>query len=473
MQAHRDEPDRGAGGSGELLKLAFPLVLSNAFWTLQMTIDRIMLSRQNSDAVGAAMTAAVLYWVPLALLQQTAAYATTFVAQYIGAGRKERVGPAVWQAIYFSFATGLGFLLLVPLIAPLVALSGHSPELLELETTFLKCLCFATLPLLLMASINGFFAGRGESWPVLWVYAAGAVVTVVLDYAWIYGHWGFAESGIAGAGWATVCGAWASALVGVGLILRTRYRKEFETLAGWRFDRALFWRLMRFGIPSGMQYGLEALAFSIFLILVGQLGATELTATSVAFTINTVVLVPMLGFGQAVSVLVGQRLGHNQPRLAAQSTIIGVVWCLTYTSVGAIIFAFFPGPVLAVFEDHDAERWAAVLLVVPTLLKFVAVYCLFESVSLILSAALRGAGDTRFVSAVTLVFSWTIMVVPTIISRREGWGLYSVWVFATCYIVLVSFVFMWRFRQGKWKSMRVIENAPASDEMELPGKIVA
>jgi MATE family multidrug resistance protein len=312
-----------------------------------------------------------------------------------------------------------------------------------------------------MASVNAFFAGRGESWPVLWVYVAGAVVTVVLDYVWIYGHWGFAESGIAGAGRATVCGAWASALVGIVLILRNRYRKEFETLAGWRFDRALFLRLMRFGIPSGLQYCLEALAFTIFLILVGQLGTTELTATSVAFTINTVVLVPMLGFGQAVSVLVGQRLGHNQPRLAAKSTIIGVAWCLLYTLIGAVVFAFFPGPVLALFEDHDAERWAAVLPIVPVLLKFVAVYCLFESVSLILSSALRGAGDTRFVSAVTLLFSWTIMVLPTIISRRSGWGLYSVWIFATSYIVVLSFVFMWRFRQGKWKNMRVIESAPA------------
>lgn len=461
MQSNMDETESIAGGSRELLKLAFPLVLSNAFWTLQMTIDRIMLSRQNSDAVGAAMTAGVLYWVPLALLQQTAAYATTFVAQYIGAGRKERAGPAVWQAIYFSFAAGLGFLLLLPLIAPLVAIGGHSPEVQELETTFLRCLCFATLPLLLMASVNAFFAGRGESWPVLWVYVAGAAITVVLDYVWIYGHWGFAESGIAGAGRATVCGAWASALVGIVLILRNRYCKEFETLAGWRFDRALFLRLMRFGIPSGLQYCLEALAFTIFLILVGQLGTTELTATSVAFTINTVVLVPMLGFGQAVSVLVGQRLGHNQPRLAAKSTIIGVAWCLLYTLIGAVVFAFFPGPVLALFEDHDAERWAAVLPIVPVLLKFVAVYCLFESVSLILSSALRGAGDTRFVSAVTLLFSWTIMVLPTIISRRSGWGLYSVWIFATSYIVVLSFVFMWRFRQGKWKSMRVIESAPA------------
>src|SRR5437764_2566775 len=86
------EPGPGAGGSRELLKLALPLIVSNSFLTLQLTIDRVMLSRQNSDAVGAAMVAAVMYWTPFALLQFTASYAATFVAQYVGAGRPQRVG---------------------------------------------------------------------------------------------------------------------------------------------------------------------------------------------------------------------------------------------------------------------------------------------------------------------------------------------------------------------------------------------
>src|SRR2546423_8735128 len=92
----------GDGGSRELLRLAAPLVLSSSFFTIQITVDRLMLSHQSSTAVGAAMQAGVYYWTPLALLQFTAMYASTFVAQYVGAGRQERVGPAVWQAIHFA-----------------------------------------------------------------------------------------------------------------------------------------------------------------------------------------------------------------------------------------------------------------------------------------------------------------------------------------------------------------------------------
>lgn len=127
-----------AGGARELLRLPFPLIVSNSFWTLQIAIDRVFLSRLSSDAVGAAMAGVLLFWAPLTLLQNTANYATTFVAQYVGAGRARRVGPSVWQALYFSVATGLAFLALVPAADFLMRLGGHSEELRRLEVIFFQ-----------------------------------------------------------------------------------------------------------------------------------------------------------------------------------------------------------------------------------------------------------------------------------------------------------------------------------------------
>src|SRR5260370_29915269 len=103
------------GGGRELLRLALPLILSSSFLTLQVSIDRALLSHFSSDAVAAAMPAAMLYWTPFLLLQNIANYAMTFVAQYTGAGRPERVGPAVWQSLYFAVVAGVAFLGLWPL----------------------------------------------------------------------------------------------------------------------------------------------------------------------------------------------------------------------------------------------------------------------------------------------------------------------------------------------------------------------
>src|SRR5271166_3374477 len=95
------------GGGRELLRLSLPFVLSNSVWTLQIALDRVFLSRLGKDNVAAAMVAVMLFWTPLALLQNTANYATTFVAQYVGAGRSERVGPVVWQALHFGVLGGI------------------------------------------------------------------------------------------------------------------------------------------------------------------------------------------------------------------------------------------------------------------------------------------------------------------------------------------------------------------------------
>ena len=66
----------------QILAIAWPLIVANSFWNLQLTIDRIYLGAWSTEALGAAMAVMGVFWTPMALLQQTAGYVTTFVAQY-------------------------------------------------------------------------------------------------------------------------------------------------------------------------------------------------------------------------------------------------------------------------------------------------------------------------------------------------------------------------------------------------------
>jgi MATE family multidrug resistance protein len=434
--------------------------------TLQITIDRILLSRSGSDAVAAALPAAVLFWIPMALLQNIANYATTFVAQYTGADRPQRVGPAVWQALYFSVGTGVAFLGLLPLAGPLLALGEHSAAIQEQEVVYFRCLCFAALPMLLVAAASSFFAGRGDSWTVLRINAVGFAVNALLSYTWIYGHWGFPALGIAGAGWATVAGSTASAVLSLVLLFRPRYRAAYCTGTGWRFEPALFGRLMRFGLPNGLQWMVDALAFEAFLVLVGRLGDAELAATGIALSINMVAFLPSMGVGQAVAVLVGQRLGQNRPELAERSTWTGFWTAWLFMSAVSLLYALVPEVFLVLFRSDDA-KWPAVERIVPSLLRFVAIYSLFDSMNAVFSFALRGAGDTRFVTLVWLGLSWPLMVIPTWAAWYYGWGIYWAWGFASSYVIALGIVFLLRFRTGKWKAMRVIEAAPKEEDTNV------
>jgi MATE family multidrug resistance protein len=428
---------------------------------LQILLDRVLLSRDRSDAVAAALGGGVLIWAPMLLFQYTANYATTFVAQYTGAGQPERVGPVVWQAFYFSAASGLAFLGLIPFAGPLVALTGHSPELQELETAYFGCLCWSVLPTLVTAAATSFFAGRGDSRTVLLVNVVGLVVNGACAYVLIYGKAGFPALGIVGAGWATVAGTSMSAVLAVALMMRRRFRQRYGTWSGRRLDPALFARLMSFGVPNGVFVALDILSFSLFLVAIGRLGPVELAASSIVLTLNLIAFLPPMGVGQAVEVLVGQRLGEDRPDLAERSTYTGCVLALLFTVGVALAYAFLPETLAEPFRsEKDAERWEQVGALIPSLLRFVALYCLFDSLNMTFSFALRGAGDTRFVTWAQLSLSWPVMVLPTWASWYFGWGLFWAWGFASLYIVLLALTFFARFRQGKWRSMRVIGPIP-------------
>jgi MATE family multidrug resistance protein len=460
FSGNRPTMERAAGGTAELLRLAWPLVLSNSFWTLQIALDRILLSRSTGVGVGAAFSAAMFFWVPMALVQNTASYATTFVAQYTGANQPERVGRAVWQSLYFSLGAGLAFLCLAPLAELIFALGNHSLHLQALEATYFRCLCFAALPIAFTASVSSFFAGRGDSLTVMVINIVGLVVNAFFACAWIFGLWGFAALGIAGAGWATVLGSSTSALLGLGLMLQRRNRAAYHS-DDWRFEWPLFRRLMRFGLPNGILACLDVLAFTVFLFLLGWLGEDELTASSIAFTLNLISFLPSYGLGQAVAVLVGQRLGENRPELAERTTWSGLRIALLYMFTIGLIYLLLPNQLALIFQsDTDVAQWERIAAMIPALLAFVALYSLFDAMNLVFSFALRGAGDTRFVTVIAFALSWPIMVLPTWAAWYFRWGLYCAWAFASAYILLLALVFLLRFRQGKWRSMRVIEWTP-------------
>ncbi len=451
---------REEGGYRDVLRLAAPLILSTGSWSLQIFVDRVFLSWYDRDVLAASLPAGMLHFTFSSLFIGTVAYVNTFVAQYWGADRPERVGPAVWQGIYVGLASGLVILCLMPFSGTFFEWAGHEPRIRALEAEYFRILCFMG-PGITGVAVSSFFSGRGDTRTVMWVNFLATGLNIVLDYAWIFGHWGFPEWGIRGAAWATVVSHLMIPIVFFFLMMRPRHRDTLCTLSGWRPDAAMLRRLVRFGLPNGVQFMLEILGFSMFILLVGKLGTTALAATSVTFNLNTLAFLPMMGLGIAVSTLVGQYLGKNREDLAERGTWSAVHLSLAYMLVMAAGYVFLPGLFLKPYiAGADPEAFEEIWDMSVVLLRFVAVYCVFDAFYIVFSAAVKGAGDTRFVMLASVALGWFVMVLPTYLSVvTYGMGLYVAWIFVTLYLVLGGLIFMLRFRGGRWKSMRVIESS--------------
>ena len=463
------------GGYRQLLVVAIPLILSTAAWSIQHFVDRMFLSWYSPEAIAAATPAGVLNFSLMSLFIGTAGYASTFVAQYYGAKRYQRIGPVIWQGVYISVLGGGVLLFFIPFARPLFDLVGHDPLVRGHEVAYFQVLCLGGGPVIASSAMAGFFAGRGRTWPVMWVNAMATAVNIVLDYALVFGNWGFPELGIKGAGIATALSGIFSFLAYAVLILHISRGKNYYILKGWRPEKRLFWRLLRFGFPSGVQFFLDMAGFSIFILLVGRLGTTNLAATNIAFNISTLAFMPMIGCGMAVTVLVGQYLGKNRPDLAQKSAYSGFHVTFLYMAGIAAAYVSFPEIFVAPFAARaDPENFNEISALTIILLRFVAVYSLFDTMNIIFASAIKGAGDTRYVMFMIVIISSLVLVIPTYVAIVVlDKGIVIAWILISIYAIVLGIAFYCRFLGGKWKAMRVIERASMPLPPECVGRVDA
>jgi MATE family multidrug resistance protein len=459
-------------GYREVLVVAIPLILSTATWSVQHFVDRMFLAWYSPETIAAAMPAGMLHFSMVSIFMGTAGYLSTFVAQYYGAKRYHRIGPVLWQGVYMSLIGGLLILIAIPLAGPVFSLVGHSPQVQQNEVEYFRILCLGGGFYSASYALSGFFSGRGKTWPVMWVNVFTTVVNLVLDYALIFGHWGFPELGIKGAAIATVAAGGFSFLLFLAVLASGNTNRTYHTLKGWRFDRELFIRLLRFGFPSGVQFFLEMAGFTGFILVVGRLGTASLAATNIAFNINTLAFMPMIGFGIAISVLVGQYLGADKPGIAQSAAYSGFHLTLAYMLAIGAAYVLVPDIFVAPFAHNaDPQTFSEIYRYSVVLLRFVAVYSIFDAMNIIFCSAIKGAGDTRYVMFVTVLLSVFVLIVPVyLVIEVFGFGLMFAWVLATAYVTLLGVIFYLRFLGGKWKTMRVIEQeVPVPVPVPKPG----
>jgi multidrug resistance protein, MATE family len=458
------------GGYRALLKMAFPLILSMGATSILHFIDRMFLTWHSATSIAAAMPAGILSFTAMSLFIGTAGYVSTFVAQYHGAKRPDRIGPSLWQGLYIAAVGGVVIFFLSFAARPIFTFVGHEAAIREEEIIYFSILAKGALFSISSSALAGFFSGRGENWPVMWANFIMMAVNVVLDYLFIFGKAGLPAMGIRGAAYATIIAAAAACLFYLTLVFRKKYNSKFKTLSGFRFDRKLIGRMIKFGLPSGIQFFIDIAGFSIFILLIGRIGTDELAATNIALNINTLAFMPMLGFGVAISVMVGQFQGEGKSDIAERSVYSGAHLCLCYMILIAISYVAVPQVFIAAFAAKaDPGTFDEIRQFITVLLRFVAVFTVFDTLNIVFASALKGAGDTRFVMIMIVVLSICGLTIPTIIAISFlNANIFAAWYIISGYVILLAISFLLRFLTGKWKTMKVIEKGETSIPVNLP-----
>jgi MATE family multidrug resistance protein len=415
----------------------------------------------HQDAMAASMSAGTLHWALICFPLGLAQYANTFVAQYYGSGQLHRIGPVIWQSVRVGIYAIPLFALSGALIPLLFRAFGHPVSIMELETTYFRVLLLAAPAAVMNGALSSFYTGRGQTRIVMYVNALSTIVNILFDYLWVFGKAGFPVMGIVGAGLATVLANWVQTIV-YFILMHTRDNPQRYHLFQRQLDRQLLWRMIYYGSPNGLQYLVESSTFSIVMLKLARLGSHEMAATTMAFNVNAIAFIPLVGISIAVSTLVAQQLMHQRADLAVRATWNGVLWAFVYSIGFGIGYLFYPDLLTAGYAAGSNSGTMNELRATTVILfRFAAAYCLFDAMQIVFVGAIKGAGDTWFVLVSSMVVAMTAVFIGVIGEHFFHGGLYWWWSVITGWICVLGLLFCARFLQGHWKTMRVIEIVPA------------
>jgi MATE family multidrug resistance protein len=456
FEAELPVPNNLLEATGEVLRVAVPLMISTGMFSIVLFADRTLLMLYDGLSMSASMAAGNLFWLLVCVPIGAASMTGAVIGQLLGNGQPEKVGRLIWQSIWLSLMTLPWFLVAGLAAESIFRWTGQPAELLTAEATYLRWLMLGGLGLVIESALSGFFSGTERTRVIMWVSIASGVLNVVLDVLLIFGLYGFPEWGIAGAAIASVISFWFKVICYVVQLAKPALIEHYGLRDGLCVDRSMMGNFLFFSIPSGLMYLTEAGAFTVIILKIGQLGDVPLRATTMAINFNMIAFVPLVGIAIAASVLVGRHLLQNGPEFAVRTSLASLLIALLYSGLWAAAYLSAGDWMLSLYlvSGPDEASLAAVNLA-SGLLGFVALYVLLDAVQLILGAALKGAGDTWFVlaagafaSAISIALG--MLFDPGRESLNWWWWVITGWIWGLAILMTL------RFLGGQWKSMRMV-----------------
>ena len=451
----------------EVIRLVWPLALGMANNALMQFTDRVFLAKESTASLEAVLPASILAFLFIGFFQSIAAYSGTFVAQYHGAGDANGCARSCRAGLLLSLASGLVLALFIPLGHLVCDWSGHSPAVLAREKTYYTIVMAGGFFTCAAMAVQSFFTGIGRTRLVFWVNVLGNAVNILLDYLLIFGCGPIPASGIAGAAVATIAAQALQFAVLLALAWPhvapcdrnqdTRDTQEPGPKTQESSTRHLLSRILRFGAPAGVYSVLNILSFTVFVFLTGRVGDMAFAVSNAVFTVNYLLYAPIEGFAVGVGTLVGQRQGAGDSGGAAQAARRTLLLAELYISVASLSVLAFYRPILGLFvadaATFDPAAFQSLGFILFVLM--VAWQC-FDCADVVLSGALKGAGDTRFVM-LWMLFSAFGFWLPLLFLVYWRWPtMPALWSTMIAYVVLICCGTVWRWRRGPWRTIKLI-----------------
>lgn len=462
------EADRQSSDLRVLAAMAAPIVVSTFSRTVMSFVDFAMVSQLGKEAQAAVGAASIMLFVLLGFGIGTMTCVNTYVSQCLGRRQLADCSAYAYQGLWVAGLMGVLALLTWDWVAPMFALFGHAREVLELEITYAQIGLFSVGPTIAAVAVNNFFNGIHR--PVVGMISAVSAnaVNILADYVLIFGNWGFPAMGVAGAAWATVLAVSLRVLWLLVAMMWPTFRRTYHCTRTWGWDTAKVRNLLAIGLPAGLQFVGDILAWGLFINwMIGGFGTEHLAASNILMQYMSVSFMPAVGVGIALTSVVGRAIGQRDYAAAIRRARLGVSLVAAYAGLMGLTFLVARGPLIRFFSSDPQ-----VLAIARKLMVLIAVFVVFDGLSIAYNNALRGAGDTRWPAVVIVGLSWLVLIGGgTLVVRVfPHAGSAGPWVVATVFIIMLASALAWRWHSQAWRKIDLFAGS-AAERGRAPSQI--
>ncbi|CAM4372866.1 MATE family efflux transporter [Paenibacillus alkaliterrae] len=440
-----------------LLQLAVPITLQSLVMSLLFMTDQVMVGQLGDTAIATVGIASKINSVVSVVLAGLAGALSIYVAQYWGSKDRKSISQLLGLGLAVGLALSLVFAAII-IAKPdlLLSLFTKDSSILSDGRIYLQIIAISFVPAMLTMLYSAMLRSTGHVKFPMYISLFTVILNIVLNYLLIFGHLGLPKLGLAGSAYATLISRVVESMLIIGSVYKYRLPGGTSLKDLFSISRPLANKFLITMYPLVLTELVWVLSEAVYAIIYSRMGTVEMTAMTITFPLQGLMIGLLTGISGAAAVMVGNKLGAGEPVIAQQYAKRLIRFGIAAAFVLGVVIALIAPLYTKLFQvSAEADQLSVYILWV-----FAAFIWVKVANMIMAGGVLQSGGDSKFVFAMESTATWLVGV-PLGLLLSVVWKQPIFWVYFFLSLEeLVRFVIGWqRLRSGKW-----VRNLTTSEE---------
>ncbi|MGP1958150.1 MAG: MATE family efflux transporter [Arsenophonus sp.] len=434
-----------------LYSLSWPIFIDVFLHFATLLINTYMVSHVSTSYLAAMGVGNQVFDLFITIFNFISVGCSAVIAQYLGAGKKEKATQAIHISIAFNFLLGFFSAFIILIFGYKILGIMNTPiHLLDSGYAYLHILGLCLIPEGISIILAACLRVYGKSQPAMWVTLVANIVTIFGNMIVLYAFFGLSQYGLTGVAWSTAIGR-IIAIILLFFLLFNGIKIKFIPILLLKWSRGMLNKILHIGLPSAGENLAWILHYMVASAFIGLMGEIPLAAQTLYFQLSLFIMLFGISISIGNEIMVGHLVGAKRFEDAYQRGLKSLKWGFFITIIIVFCFWVFRIPLLEIITtDNNIIKLLLPLFLLSIFLEPAI------TLNVIMVNALRASGDAHFPFCTALISMWCIAIpISYFLGLKMEMGLLGIWIGFLCDEWLRGLINAWRWHSKRWQTKRL------------------